>query len=127
MTGVKITDGGQILSLSEATSLTGFSVGKFRAHKDELRRLGVKATRNGWEIPTPALVAFGWLAPEKVNAKPQRKPSATHSLSQVKAELKKSERARKALEEKVAELEARIADLQETHSRGLFPFRHRAK
>jgi hypothetical protein len=96
-------------SLQEAANATGMSLNRFRAHKEELVKLGAVVDSRGWSIPHEAIDRLGWLG-----VKPPREKGALVRVDVLKAEQAENTK----LKARVKELEGEIAELNSR--KGLF-------
>lgn len=59
-----------VVSLRQASELTGCSLGRFRYNRERLAELGCVVSEAGWLIPISALIEMGWLSPSDAPASP---------------------------------------------------------
>lgn len=84
----------RIYNLQQATTITGFSMGKFRypKNKEALLKAGATITKGQWRIPHTTLEQMGWIGvkPSKgVVAPPTDLEVAELKVQQLEAEVKK--------------------------------------
>lgn len=80
----------RIYSLKQASDVTGFSLGKFRYHKDALMNAGATITTEGYRIPHQTLQQLGWLgvkAPKTVVAPPSLLEQAELHIKELETEV----------------------------------------